>query len=62
MSAMEHSETPKTYTTIYIQPQSIGHVKNEIFLPIYEILAACGCSQLAAGVLVSVKMSIYELC
>lgn len=58
---MEHSETPQTHTTIHIQPQSIGHVKNEIFLPGYEIWDACGCSQLAAGVFVSVKMSIYEL-
>lgn len=37
----------------------IGHVKDELFLPIYEMWAVRGSVQLAAGVLVSVKMCIY---
>lgn len=34
-------------------------MKNELFLPIYEIWGARGRLQLAAGVLVSAKMCIY---
>lgn len=38
---------------------TIGHAESELFPPIYEIWDARGRTQLAAGVLVSVKLCIY---